>query len=51
LPRNSSSGQGELEGEKMEKMEVEMIPLTGLDHGKLLKAKSVFQLIKLRLLL
>jgi hypothetical protein len=30
---------------------MEMIPLAGLDHGKLLKDKQVFQLLKQRLVL
>jgi hypothetical protein len=42
-----SNGVGRVEEEE----EVETVPFSGLDHGKLLKDNKVFQLIKTRLLL
>lgn len=42
-----SNFRNSLEGEE----EVEAVPLRGLDHGKLLKDKQVFNIIKTRLLL
>jgi hypothetical protein len=36
---------------RVEEEEVEAVPFSGLDHGKLLKDKQVFQLIKTKLLL